>query len=153
MTMLALLLAAAAAATEPSAAVRPAAPRVPEPEIQQVESLIMAGRRLAGAWRAHDFDSLTRGAGDVLLLLPGAEGPSSLRAGQAAQLLRGYTGGAQEVSVDVLVARDVDRERAYVEVQRVFVARGTSGRRVQTIYFGLRRAGTGYRLYEVRIVP
>jgi len=74
-------------------------------------------------------------------------------AGQAAELLRGFTAGTQEVAVDVVVARDVDRERAYVEVQRVFTVRGTDARRAQTIYFGLRRAGSGYRLYEVRIVP
>lgn len=120
---------------------------------QQVESLVVAGQRLAQAWARHDFETLTGTGGDVLLLLPGATGPSSLRAAQAAQLLRGFTAGADEVAVEVVVARDVDRERAYVEVQRVFVVRGTTGRRSQTIYFGLRRHGAGYRLYEVRIVP
>jgi len=118
----------------------------------QAESLVVVGQRLARAWATHDFGGLTQGASDVLLLLPGAAGPSALRAGQAAELLRGFTSGTQEVAVDVVVARDVDRERAYVEVQRVFTVRGTDARRAQTIYFGLRRTGTGYRLYEVRIV-
>ncbi len=119
----------------------------------QVESLVVVGQRLARAWANHDFGGLTQGATDVLLLLPGAAGPSALRAGQAAELLRGFTSGIQEVAVDVVVARDVDRQRAYVEVQRVFTVRGTDARRAQTIYFGLRRVGSGYRLYEVRIVP
>jgi hypothetical protein len=129
---------------------------VPRPlpeQVVQVESLVVVGQRLARAWANHDFGGLTLGATDVLLLLPGAAGPSALRAGQAAELLRGFTAGTQEVAVDVVVARDVDRERAYVEVQRVFTVRGTDARRAQTIYFGLRRAGSGYRLYEVRIVP
>jgi hypothetical protein len=129
------------------------APPAPAPFLQQAESLAGAGQRLARLWRSHDFDSLTAGASDVLLLLPGATGPSALRAGQAAELLRGYTAGTQEVGVDVVAYRDVDRERAYVEVQRVFTVRGTEARRAQTVYFGLRRAGSGYRLYEVRIVP
>lgn len=121
-------------------------------ESSQAESLMAAGDRLARAWARHDFDALTAGATDVLVLLPGAAGPSALRAGQAAELLRGFTAGAQEAAVDVVVARDVDQQRAYVEVQRVFTVRGTDARRAQTIYFGLRRTGSGYRLYEVRIV-
>jgi hypothetical protein len=118
----------------------------------QVDSLLGAAQRLAQAWTRHDFAALTRGSGDVLLLLPGAAAASALRAEQAAELLRGYTDGVSEISIEVVVARDVDSDRAYVEVQRVFTVRGTSERRFQTVYFGLRRQGGGYRLYEVRIV-
>ena len=118
----------------------------------QVDSLTSAAQRLAQAWSRHDFATLTRGAGDILLLLPGGAGTASLRAEQAAEVLRGFTEGTAEVAVELVVARDVDQDRAYVEVQRVFTMRGTAGRRTQTIYFGLRRQGFGYRLHEVRIV-
>lgn len=119
----------------------------------QLDSLTAAGQRLTQAWTRHDFAALTRGAGDILILLPGASGAAALEAEQAAELLRGFTAGSSEVAVAMVVARDVDRDRAYVEVERVFMVRGTAARRRQTVYFGLRRHGGGYRLYEVRIVP
>lgn len=118
----------------------------------QLDSLTAVGRRLTQAWARHDFTTLTRGSGDILILLPGASGAAALRAEQAAEMLRGFTAGAHELAVEMVVARDVDRDRAYVEVERVFMVRGTAARHRQTVYFGLRRHGEGYRLYEVRIV-
>lgn len=118
----------------------------------QIESLLVAGQRLARSWKTHDFRALAAGTGELQLVLPGSAASAPLGAEQAAVLLRGFTDGAEELTVEVQVARDVDRDRAYVEVQRVFRIRGAAGRRVQTIYFALRRQGLGYRLTEVRVI-
>ena len=143
-------LLAASLAGSSGSAVGPSVPAVAP--AMQVESLLVAGQRLARAWARHDFDTVVAGATDLTLDLPGAPSSAPLRPDQAAVLLRGFTDGTDEISVEVQVARDVNRDRAYVEVQRVFVVRGAAGRRIQTIYFALRRQGSGYRLTEVRIL-
>jgi len=117
------------------------------------DSLLAAARRAARAWRLHDFDGLLAGATAVRVLLPGAEPSSALRVAQVAELLRTFTESAEELEVEVQVARAVDADRAYVEIQRVFRVRGTEARRAQTLYLGLRRVGATYRASEVRVVP
>lgn len=89
----------------------------------------------------------------MLLQLPGTNPSAPLRTAQAAVLLRAFVEGTTETEVEVLVARNVDADRAYVEVQRVFTLRGATTRRTQTLYLGLRRLGAGFRVAEVRIVP
>ncbi len=119
----------------------------------QIDSLMATGQRITAAWSRHDFEALTReGAGEILLVLPGGAAPSPLKQRQAAELLRGFTDGAVETAAQLRVARAVDRDRAYIEMERVFSVRGTPGRRAQTVLFGLRRTGSGYRIYEIRIL-
>lgn len=121
--------------------------------LQQADSLMVAARRAATEWLHHDFDGLVGTGSAVMVHLPGAEPSSPLRPTQAAALLRAFAEGAQETEVTVLVARNVDPDRAYVEAQRVYQARGTDLRRSQALYFGFRRIGRSYHLVEVRALP
>jgi hypothetical protein len=118
----------------------------------QMDSLLSAAQRAAHAWRAHDFEGMLAG-GPVTLTLPGVTPSAPLRASQAAELLRAFAGGARELEVEVTVARAVDRDRAYVEVSRVFVAPGSRAATRQTVYLGLRREGARFVVAEVRVVP
>lgn len=118
-----------------------------------IDSLMATGQRITAAWSRHDFTALTREcAGEILLVLPGGAAPSPLKQRQAAELLRGFTDGTLEAAAQLRVARAVDRDRAYIEMERVFTTRGTPGRKAQTVLFGLRRTGSGYRIYEIRIL-
>jgi hypothetical protein len=120
---------------------------------RQADSLLDAARRAATLWMRHDFAGLV-GTGEAIMVhLPGAEPSSPLRPTQAAALLRNFTEGARELDLSVLVARNVEPDRAYVEAQRVFELEGTDVQHSQTIYFGFRRVGESYRLVEVRALP
>ncbi|HTT68859.1 MAG TPA: hypothetical protein VMF70_12610 [Gemmatimonadales bacterium] len=119
----------------------------------QADSLMTAARRAAAQWMAHDFTTMVGSGEAVMVHLPGAEPSSPLRPVQAAALLRAFAEGAQELDLVVLVVRDVDPDRAYVEAQRIYQVRGTDVRHTQTLYFGFRRVGQSYRLVEVRALP
>jgi hypothetical protein len=120
---------------------------------QGMDSLIAAAQRAAGAFRQHDFRAFIGGADQVAVVLPGASGSAPLPGAQAAQVLTAFAEGALERTVEVTVARMVDAERAYIELRREFTARGGGNPRSQTVYLGLRRDGSGFRVAEVRIVP
>lgn len=119
----------------------------------QMDSLLAAAQRAARAWRNHEFGVLVGDGGLVALSLPRVAATAPLRPAQAAELLRAFAEGAQELEVEVTLARAVDRDLAYVEVQRVFTPHGSRVAATQTIYLGLRREGAGYRVAEVRVVP
>lgn len=119
----------------------------------QVESLLVAAQRAAQAWARHDFEELVARSDGILLSLPGSDPSAPLQPAQAALLLHAFADGAAEVEVEVVVARNVDRDRGYVEARRTFTVRGTTTRRTQTVYLGLRLDGASYRLTELRIVP
>lgn len=119
----------------------------------QAESLLGAARRAARAFARHEFDELVAQSNGILLSLPGSDPSAPLQPAQAALLLHAFADGADQESVEVVVARHVDRERAYVEARRVFTLRGTTTRRTQTIYLGLRLERVSYRLVELRVVP
>jgi len=139
------------ASDAPSARSRPQASATAP--VQGADSLLVAARRAADRWMRHDFDSLVGTGAAVMVHLPGAEPSSPLRPTQAAQLLRAFAEGTREIEVTVLVARNVDPDRAYVEAQRVYQPRNTDLRRSQALYFGFRRTATGYRLVEIRALP
>jgi hypothetical protein len=120
---------------------------------RQGDSLLVAAQRAAAQWVRHDFAGLVGTGEAVMVHLPGAEPSSALRPSQAAALLETFAEGARELEVTVLVARNVDPDRAYVEAQRVYQAAGTEVRRTQSLYFGFRRVGASYRLVEVRALP
>ena len=119
----------------------------------QADSLMTAARRAAAQWMAHEFVTLVGSGEAVMVHLPGAEPSSPLRPAQAAELLRSFAQDARELDLVVLVVRNVDPDRAYVEAQRVYEVRGTEVRHTQTMYFGFRRVGSSYRLVEVRALP
>ena len=117
------------------------------------DSLLVAARRAAQLWMRHDFEGLVGTGSAVMVHLPGAEPSSALRPTQAAALLRAFAEGTREIEVTVLVARNVEPDRAYVEAQRVYQPKDTDLRRSQALYFGFRRIGAGYRLVEIRALP
>lgn len=119
----------------------------------QVESLLVAAQRAARDWATHDFEDLVARSGGILLSLPGSAPSAPLQPAQAALLLHAFADGAEELSVEVVVARNVDRNRAYVEARRTFTPRGGTVRHTHTVYFGLRLDGVSYRLAEIRVVP
>lgn len=126
---------------------------LPELAVSQAESLMPAARRLAGDWLRHDFAALVGGSPAVQVQVPGAQPSAPVRPAQAVSLLQAFVEGATEVEVEVLAAREVEPGRAYVEVQRIYVLHGSAARRVQMLYFGLRREQGTYRLTEVRALP
>jgi hypothetical protein len=119
----------------------------------QMDSLLAAAQRAARHWRSHDFQRMVEGAGTVTLSLPGVTPSAPLRPSQAAELLRAFSDGAREVEIEVTIARAVDRDRAYVEVQRTFTPPGSAVAATQTVYLGLRQRGAGFVVAEVRVVP
>jgi hypothetical protein len=125
----------------------------PGAAVQQMDSLLGAAQRAARAWRQHDFVGLVAGSPGVMVRLGGTEPSAPLRPAQAVQTLQAFARGADEVEVEVLAVRPVDAGRAYAEVQRTFTGPGTSARRVQTLYVGLRRVEGVFRVVEVRLVP
>jgi hypothetical protein len=125
----------------------------PSPLVPQTDSLIASARRAAAAWQRHDFGALVAGSPGVMIRLGGAEPSAPVGRAQAAQTLESFAGGAVEISLEVLSVREVDGARAFTEVERTYAARGAGARQVQTLYFGWRREGGGYRLVEVRLVP
>jgi hypothetical protein len=121
--------------------------------VQQMDSLLAASRRVARAWRLHDFAGLVAGSPGVMVRLGGTEPSAPLSPAQAAQTLQAFAGGADEIEVEVLAVRPVDASRAYAELQRTFAVRGTASRGVQTLYVGLRRVAGVFRVVDVRLVP
>lgn len=119
----------------------------------QTDSLLVAAHRAVALWMQHDFGSLVGSGEAIMVHLPGAEPSSPLRPTQAAALLRTFTEGARELDLTVLVVRNVDPDRAYVEAQRTYQVRGTSVQHSQALYFGFRRVGHAYRLVEIRALP
>ena len=120
---------------------------------QRTRRSAAAARRAAGAWERHDFAALVAGSPGVLVRLGRAAPSAPMPPAQAVLTLRAYAGGADEVQAEVTAVREADALRGYAEVQRTFVVRGTSARRMQTLYFGWRFVGPAPRLVEIRVVP
>ncbi len=116
-------------------------------------ALMAAARRAAEQWLRHDFTGLVGTGEAVMVHLPGAEPSAPLRPAQAATLLRDYASGTREVDVTILVARQVEPDRAYVEAQRVFQGEDTDVRHSETLYFGFRLIRGQFHLVEVRALP
>jgi hypothetical protein len=130
-----------------------AAPQAQVARTSQADSLAAAARRAAGAWERHDFAALVAGSPGVLVRLGRAAPSAPMPPAQAVLTLRAFAGAADEVQAEVTAVREADAFRGYAEVQRTFVVRGTSARRVQTLYFGWRFVGPAPRLVEIRVVP
>ena len=66
----------------------------------QMDSLLAAAQRAARAWRNHEFGVLVGDGGLVALSLPRVAATAPLRPAQAAELLRAFAEGAQELEVE-----------------------------------------------------
>jgi hypothetical protein len=145
----ALLCAAAARAQVAPAPGAGASP----PSTRQADALAAAADRAARAWHRHEFAALLAGSPGVMVRLGRSEPSAPMPLAQAVLTLRSFAGGAEELQTEVTAVREADAIRGYAEVQRTYMVRGTSARRVQTLYFGWRLVGSVPRLVEIRVVP
>lgn len=114
-------------------------------------SLSQAAERARDAWRQHQPARLLARSPGVILQIPGADPSSAIGREQAVALLARYLRTAAERSVEVSVVREVEEGRGYVELVRRYQVIGTSEERHQTVYLGLRRAGEGWVVVELRL--
>jgi len=135
-----LMLAALMLPPGPGAAQEPAA------------GLVTAAGQARDAWFAHDAARLVAGSPRILVQLPGADPSAALPAPQAAALLTDFLASAQEVETVVRAAREVERGRGYVELQRRYRVAGTQEIRTQSLLLGYRLERTGWSLVELRVV-
>lgn len=112
-----------------------------------------AARQARDAWVAHDPDRLLQGSPGVVLQIPGADPSSAIGRGQAGELLARYLRTAVERGTDILVAREIQAGRGYVELARRFSIAGTSEERRETVFLGLRRRGDAWVVVELRTGP
>jgi hypothetical protein len=129
------------------------APARPAGHARQGEPLAEAARRAAQQWQRHDFAALVDGSPGVMVRLGGAEPSAPLAAQQAVLTLQAFAGGVDEEQAVVSSVREVEEGRGYAEVQRTFVAHGTSARRTQTLYLEWRRVGGRFVVVGIRVVP
>lgn len=105
------------------------------------------------AWLTHDIEELVSGSDTVRLGIPGIAASASLRPGQAERLLDQYLKPSDELRLELKDIRKVAADHAYVEVGRVYVVRGTTEQREETVFLGFRLIGDRWRLREVRVTP
>lgn len=117
---------------------------------QDAGGLDDAARRARRAWLDHDPTTLLRGSPGVVLQIPGADPSSAISRNQAGELLGRYLRASVEHSVDVLVAREVEAGRGYVELLRRYSIAGTSEERRERVFLGLRLRGSAWVVVELR---
>ena len=105
------------------------------------------------AWLAHEADELVSRSDTVRLHLPGVAMSASVKPGQASRLINRYFEAADELTFDLREVRRMAADHAYAEIVRVFVIRGTSEERTETVFLGFRVLDGEWRLREVRITP
>ncbi len=120
---------------------------------EQDEALEHAIETARAAWLEHKVDKLVSGSDTVRLRIPGIAPSASLRPGQAERLLNQYLQPAEELSFDLRDIKKVATDHAYAEINRVYVVRGTSERREETVFLGFRLVDRIWRLREVRAAP
>jgi hypothetical protein len=109
-----------------------------------------AARRARQAWLAHDPAALLHGSPGVILQIPGADPSSAISRDQAGELLARYLRTSVEHAVEVLVAREVEAGRGYVELLRRYSIAGTTEERRETVFLGLRLRGSEWVVVELR---
>jgi hypothetical protein len=112
--------------------------------------LDQAARHARDAWMAHDPATLLRGSPGVILQIPGADPSSAISRDQAGELLARYLRTSVERDVTVLVAREVEAGRGYVELQRRYAVAGTTEERRETVFLGLRLRDSEWVVVELR---
>ena len=78
---------------------------------------------------------------------------ASLRPGQASKLLREFLEDTEELEFDLRDVRQLADDHAYAEMVRVYVVKGTTEKRTETVFLGFRVLGGQWSLREVRITP
>ena len=117
------------------------------------EELETAVDQAKSAWIGHDYRALLAASDTVRLQLPGVGNAPSVRPSQAARVLEEYLAYATEVSFELRFLRVVNADHAYAEMVRVYVVRGTTDERVETVFLGFRRVDGDWRIREVRVAP
>lgn len=126
---------------------------VPGRAAEAQDDLTAAVTAAREAWLAHDIPTLLEGSDTVRLHLPGVAQALSVRPAQAIRLLQAYLKAAEEHAFRLREIRHMGEGHAYAELERVYVVKGTSEERAETVYIGFRRVEDVWRLREVRITP
>ena len=113
-------------------------------------SLPEAAEAARRAWMAHDARALVESSSSLVLQLPGADPSSALGRAQAAELLRRFWRSAEERGLDVVLVREVEAGRGFVELARRFVVARTSDVRAETLFLGFRLVAGRWVLTELR---
>ncbi len=119
----------------------------PEPDLSK------AVEEAQSAWLAHKVDVLVSSSDTVRLHIPGVVPSASLRPGQAARLLERYLKTASERTFELRDVRELAPDHAYAEIERVYVVKGTSEEREETVFLGFRLVHGKWSLREVRVTP
>jgi hypothetical protein len=109
-----------------------------------------AAKRAEAAWRAHDAAGLVGRSAAVVLQLPGADPSAALGRAQAVELLRRHFQSATERRVAVAAIHEREPGRGVVELDRVYVVRGTDDARRETVFLGFQLLNGTWHLVEVR---
>ncbi len=105
------------------------------------------------AWKTHRVAVLVSNSDTVRLHLPGIAMSAALKPGQASKLLGEYLEGAEELEFELREVRQLADDHAYAEMSRVFVVKGTTEKRMETVFLGFRILAGEWSLREVRITP
>jgi len=105
------------------------------------------------AWKTHRVAVLVSKSDTVRLHLPGIAMSAALKPGQASRLLGEYLEDAEELEFELRDVRQLADDHAYAEMSRVFVVKGTTEKRIETVFLGFRILAGEWRLREVRITP
>ena len=116
-------------------------------------TLEVAIQEASAAWKDHRVTDLVSKSDTVRLHLPGIAMSASLRPGQASKLLREFLEDTEELEFDLRDVRQLADDHAYAEMVRVYVVKGTTEKRTETVFLGFRVLGGQWSLREVRITP
>ena len=124
-----------------------------QPAAGQDGTLMEAVQAAQQAWLSHDVGALVSSSDTVRLHIPDLPPSASLRPGQASRLLDRYLSPTEEISFELQNVRELQADHAYAEVQRVFVVKGTTEERRETVFLGFRLIDGTWSLREVRVTP
>jgi len=113
-------------------------------------TLAEAAQRAESAWQSHDAAGLVGQSSAVVLQIPGADPSAALGRAQAIELLRRHFSSATEQRVAVATIREREPGLGVVELDRVYVIRGTTDERRETVFLGFRLTQGQWLLVEVR---
>lgn len=104
------------------------------------------------AWQDHDVLAIVAGATRLRLHLPGMDASAPLGRAQAAAMIEEYLESADELAVTLRRSEELDKGRAYIELERRYRMVGTQEVLVQYLLLDLLRVGDDWLLVEIRVV-